>query len=60
MLGASFVRRYTTDDFGAIIQGLLAVERALFAGETLHNHLGVTVQFQILSRRFVGIEPDGG
>lgn len=43
MLGASFIRRHTTNDFGAIIQCLLAVERSLFAGETLHNDLGVTV-----------------
>lgn len=43
MLCASFVRRYAANDFRAIIQGLFAVKRSLFAGETLHNDLGVAV-----------------
>lgn len=42
MLCARFIRRYTTNDFSAIIQCLFAVERSLFAGETLHDDLGVT------------------
>lgn len=38
---ASLLGRYTADNFRAIVQCLFAMERALFARESLHNYFGI-------------------
>lgn len=60
MLGAGLLRRNTTDNFRIVVQGLLGVERSLFASESLNDDLGVAIQLEIASSRFVRIESNAG
>lgn len=60
MLGAGLLWRHTTDDFRVVVERLFRMERALFAGETLHNDFCVGVQLQVAARRFVRAEANIG
>lgn len=54
MLLSSFLGRHAADEVGAVLDGLLAVEGALLAGEALTDHAGLLSQFQVLSGCIVG------
>lgn len=43
MHGASFFGRHSANHLRPVRDGLLAVERSVFAGEALHDHLGVLI-----------------
>lgn len=45
MLCAGLLWRNATDDFRIVVERLFRMERALFAGETLHNDFRVGIQF---------------
>lgn len=53
MLGASLLGGNAADQLGAVLQSLLAVERALFAGESLADHPRIAVQLQVAARLVV-------
>lgn len=53
MLSAALLGRNAANELGAILQRLLAVEGALFAGESLADDARVAVQLQIHSRLVV-------
>lgn len=55
VLLAGLFRRHAADNLGAIVQRLLAMERALFAGEALHDDFGVGGQAQVLPGRLVQV-----
>jgi len=47
VLGASLLGGNAADQLGAVLQSLLAVERSLFAGESLADHSRIAVQLQV-------------
>ena len=46
----SFVRRHTADHLRAVLDCLLRMERALLAGETLHDHFGGRADLEVRPR----------
>ena len=57
---SSLAGRHSTNHLGAILDGLLAVERSLFAGESLANDPSLGGQDEVLAGRIVrGIAAHG-
>lgn len=56
VLGARFLGIDSSDNFCAIIDGLLTMKRSLFTGKPLAYYFGIRVYFQIFSS-FCVVEP---
>lgn len=56
MFFAGLRRRHTADYFRFVVKRLLAVERSLFAGESLNDDFGVGRQLEVLASGLIRIE----